>query len=132
MKYTFMQKNEKIMDVDMDTYLGDVEQILHVYNFERLPFSVQYHDPRVKEIKAFQEWINYRNIPKTRAVAGSVFKNTDIKINSLSLKSLGLNLNDQYWFKPYDSHIQWEDVNFFQNDFCQKNSKQTHLESTCL
>ena len=99
MKYTFMQKNNKVMDVEMDPYYGDVEEILQVHDSRRIPLSVQYRDKRMKEKKAFQEWINYRNIPKTRALAGSVFKNTDIRINSLSLKSLGLNLNDQYWFK---------------------------------
>ena len=117
MKYTFMQKNNPVMDVDMNTYLGDIEHIFDIHDPKRLPLSVQYHDQRIKLDKAFQEWINYRNIPKTRALAGSVFKDIDVKINSLSLKSLGLNLNDQYWFRPYDSHIQWEDVNFFQNDF---------------
>lgn len=117
MKYTFMQKNNKVMDVEMDPYYGDVEEILQVHDPRRVPFSVQYRDKRMKEEKAFQEWINYRNIPKTRVLAGSVFKNTDIRVNSLSLKSLGLNLNDQYWFKPYGSLIQWEDVNFFENDF---------------
>lgn len=117
MKYTFMQKNNPIMDVDMNTYLGDVEHIYDIHDTKRLPLSVQYHDHRIKLDKAFQEWINYRNIPKTRALAGSVFKDIDVKINSLSLKSLGLNLNDQYWFRPYGSSIQWEDVNFFQNDF---------------
>ncbi len=117
MKYTFMQKNHKVMDVDMNTYLGDIEQVFEIHDAKRLPLSVQYRDSRLKLEKAFQEWINYRNIPKTRALAGSVFNDIDVKINSLSLKSLGLNLNDQYWFCPYGSHIQWEDVNFFQNDF---------------
>ena len=90
----------------MDPYYGDVEEILQIHDSRRIPLSVQYRDKRMKEKKAFQEWINYRNIPKTRALAGSVFKNTDIRINSLSLKSLGLNLNDQYWFKPYGSLMQ--------------------------
>jgi len=28
-----------------------------------------------------------------------------------------LSLSDQYWFKPYDSNLVYEDINFFENDF---------------
>ncbi|MCI8424505.1 MAG: DNA-binding protein, partial [Adlercreutzia sp.] len=37
----------------------------------------------------------------------------------LPFRSLGLSLSDQYWVKPYDSDLRWEDVNFFQNDFAE-------------
>ena len=117
MKYTLMQKNEPVMDVEMDTYSGNVRDVLSIHTPERLPLSVLYRPAEASLTDAFQEWIDYRNIPKTRAIVGSVFRNKDVRINSLSLKSLGLNLNDQYWFRPYDSQIHWEEVNFFQNDF---------------
>ena len=117
MKYTFMQKNEKIMDVDMDTYSGDVESILSVHVPERLPLSVLYKPAEASTKNTFQEWINYRNVPTTRDVIGNIFKSPNTRINALSLKSLGLNLSDQYWFKPYSANIKWEEVNFFQNDF---------------
>ena len=55
MKYTFMQKNNKVMDVEMDPYYGDVEEILQVHDSRRIPLSVQYRDKRIKEKKAFQE-----------------------------------------------------------------------------
>ena len=78
-----MQKNNKVMDVEMDPYYGDVEEILQVHDSRRIPLSVQYRDKRMKEKKAFQEWINYRNIPKTRALAGSVFTQTYESIHCL-------------------------------------------------
>ena len=47
MKYTFMQKNNKVMDVEMDPYYGDVEEILQVHDPRRVPLSVQYRDKRM-------------------------------------------------------------------------------------
>lgn len=105
------------MDVDMDTYSGDVESILTVHTPERLPLSVLYKPAEASTRNAFQEWINYRNVPITRDVIGNIFKSPSTRINALSLKSLGLNLSDQYWFKPYGDNIKWEEVNFLQNDF---------------
>ena len=32
-------------------------------------------------------------------------------------KAFGLSLYDQYWLKPYDSSIKYDDINFFDNDF---------------
>ena len=32
-------------------------------------------------------------------------------------KAFGLSLSDQYWLKPYDSNISYDDINFFDNDF---------------
>lgn len=34
-------------------------------------------------------------------------------------RNLGLSLSDQYWIKPVDSSLKWENVNFFNNDFDQ-------------
>ena len=35
----------------------------------------------------------------------------------LSKRSLGLSLSDQYWLKPVESELTWQEVNFFTNDF---------------
>ena len=32
-------------------------------------------------------------------------------------KAFGLSLSDQYWLKPYDSNIKYDDINFFDKDF---------------
>ena len=32
-------------------------------------------------------------------------------------KAFGLSLSDQYWIKPYDSRIEYKDINFFEHDF---------------
>ena len=32
-------------------------------------------------------------------------------------KAFGLSLSDQYWIKPFDSEIEYKDINFFEHDF---------------
>lgn len=32
-------------------------------------------------------------------------------------KAFGLSLSDQYWLKPYNLDIKYDDINFFDNDF---------------
>lgn len=32
-------------------------------------------------------------------------------------KAFGLSLSDQYWIKPYNSRIEYKDINFFEHDF---------------
>ena len=32
-------------------------------------------------------------------------------------KAFGLSLSDQYWIKPFDSDISYDDINFFDHDF---------------
>ena len=35
----------------------------------------------------------------------------------LMFDSWGLNLSDQYWFKPVDIDVDWHDVNYFENGY---------------
>ena len=32
-------------------------------------------------------------------------------------KAFGLSLSDQYWIKPYNLDVKYDDINFFDNDF---------------
>ena len=36
---------------------------------------------------------------------------------TLARESCGLSLSDQYWIRPENSRLQWEDINFFDHDF---------------
>ncbi len=35
--------------------------------------------------------------------------------NELLNKAFGLSLSDQYWLKPFDTNIKYDDINFFDN-----------------
>ena len=50
----------------------------------------------------------------------------------IPFKSLGLSLSDQYWIRPENCEIAWEDVNYFDNDFCEMRSGRGWLDGVGL
>lgn len=121
MIYTLMQKNEPVMELDINEKYGRVRSVIQIENPERLPLSVRFSDENDLMEESVEHWMRYRNVPKTRNGLEAFLKGFQgDPIQELSLKSLGLNLSDQYWFKPEGSQAKWEDVNFFQNNFIGK------------
>lgn len=39
--------------------------------------------------------------------------------SELVFASLGLNLSDQYWFRPEGTGLAWDEVNYFDNPYCE-------------
>lgn len=63
-------------------------------------------------------WIQHRYMPPLRPEAARLMKLAGASsTDELMFGSLGLNLSDQYWFKPIDSALRWSDVNFYDNDY---------------
>lgn len=63
-------------------------------------------------------WLEHRYMPPLRPEAARILRETgEPSTDMLMLSSLGLNLSDQYWFKPTDASLAWHDVNFFENDY---------------
>lgn len=121
MIYTLMQKNEPVIKLDINGKYGRVRRVIQIENLERLPLSVKYKDESDTLEDAVGAWMHRRNIPKNREGIKEFLSGFQgDSIQELSLKSLGLNLSDQYWFKPEGSQAKWEDVNFFQNNFIGK------------
>ena len=63
-------------------------------------------------------WLEHRYMPPLRPEAARILRETgQPSTDMLMLSSLGLNLSDQYWFKPAGASLSWRDVNFFENDY---------------
>ena len=63
-------------------------------------------------------WLQHRYMPPLRPEAARVLRETgETSTDMLMLSSLGLNLSDQYWFRPIGAPMSWHDVNFFENDY---------------
>lgn len=121
MIYILMQKNEPVMELDINGKYGRVRRVIQTKNPERLPLSVRYKDENDSLEESVEHWMRYRNVPKTREGLETFLKRFQgDPIQEMSLKSLGLNLSDQYWFKPEGGQFNWERINFFQNDFTGK------------
>ena len=64
------------------------------------------------------EWFKGRGIPSWRDKLDLLLHRLDITAPSELLdKAFGLSLSDQYWLKPYNLDVKYDDINFFDNDF---------------
>ena len=64
------------------------------------------------------DWFKGRGIPSWRDKLDLLLHRLNITTPSELLdKAFGLSLSDQYWIKPYDLNINYDDINFFDNDF---------------
>lgn len=63
-------------------------------------------------------WIQHRYMPPLRPEAARLLKAANaLSTDELMFGSYGLNLSDQYWFKPPASPLKWEDVSFYRNGY---------------
>ena len=117
MFYILMNKQIPLCKLQIDTmdnYI--IEDVLEVYNTAAFPIGVDIVAGKPQK-KSLAKWWAGRAVPGSR-VGGSSFENRyNIKLASLPFKNYGLSLSDQYWIKPCDKDVKWEDVNFFTNEF---------------
>lgn len=119
MVYTLMHKSIPVIDVSIDTENGRITGLGAVHQSEHLPIGVFFNND--KDIYRFESWWKSRSIPMSRAGLDRALREMGLPSSDiLPLKSLGLSLSDQYWIKPVNSDIQWENVNFFDNDFSEE------------
>lgn len=115
MRFFLMQKEEPVALLDVNQNTGFVRSILREENPERFPVLVRFSEDHME---GMNQWIRTRSIPKTRENLARILQDSGTDVpEALSFRNLGLNLSDQYWFKPEGSSLHWREVNFFQNSF---------------
>ena len=114
--WTLMHKNIPVANLEIIEEVGTVARVVEVFNIHHAPVGTTSNE-RIDRVD-LNNWLKRRSIPASRENLDQLMRDLNI-INSqaLSLKSLALSLSDQYWLKPQSEEIQWEDVNFFQNEF---------------
>ncbi|WP_196590759.1 hypothetical protein [Pectinatus frisingensis] len=111
MKIILMDKDIPVIEVNINSLSGRVKEITKIYNEEYLPLPVKYQND--KEY-ALDSWIKSRSIPTTRQDLSVLLEAAGVETASaLSLKNLGLNLSDQYWYKPKEAEITWKQINLW-------------------
>ena len=123
MKCILMNKNTEILTLEYDAALKAFTKIIEVKNIDYAPYIVlnYYKKDDINNI-AFRvnlsEWFKNRGIPSWRDKLDLLLHRLGVSTPSELLdKSFGLSLSDQYWLKPFDSDIRYEDINFFDHDF---------------
>ena len=123
MKCVLMNKNIEVLVAEYDDAVKAFTKIIEVKNINYAPYIlVSFYEKDDVNNNPFRtnlsDWFKGRGIPSWRDKLDLLLNRLDINTPSELLdKSFGLSLSDQYWIKPYDLNIKYEDINFFDNDF---------------
>ncbi len=119
MKCILMNKNTKVLSADYQSSLGVFTDIYDIYNIDFAPVILKNVYNEEKDLKVIlSNWFKGRGIPLWRDDLDLLLSKLNISAPAELLdKAFGLSLSDQYWIKPYDSKIEYKDINFFEHDF---------------
>ena len=123
MKCILMNKNTPVLVAEYDTANGVFSKIIDVYNINYAPYILKkfYIKNDVNDTPFrtnLSEWFKGRGIPSWRDKLDLLLHRLNVNAPcELLNKAFGLSLSDQYWLKPSNTNIKYEDINFFDNDF---------------
>ena len=123
MKCILMNKNTEVLLTEYESGLGVFTKIIEVYNIDYSPCILKsFYEKGDINNNPFRtnlsDWFNGRGIPSWRDKLDLLLHRLGIIAPSELLdKAMGLSLSDQYWLKPYNSNIEYDDINFFDHDF---------------
>ena len=119
MKCILMNKNTKVLSADYQPSLGVFTDIYDIYNIDFAPVILKNVYNKEKDLKIIlSNWFKGRGIPLWRDDLDLLLSKLNISAPAELLdKAFGLSLSDQYWIKPYNSKIEYKDINFFEHDF---------------
>jgi len=119
MKYILMNKNTKVLSANYQPSLGVFTDIYDIYNIDFAPVILKNVYNKEKDLKIIlSNWFKGRGIPLWRDDLDLLLTKLNISAPTELLdKAFGLSLSDQYWIKPYNSRIEYKDINFFEHDF---------------
>ena len=118
-----MNKKVEVLSCEYDGANGVFTKIYEVYNIDYTPYILKsfYIENDINDTSFrtnLSEWFKGRGIPSWRDKLDLLLHRLDITAPTELLdKAFGLSLSDQYWLKPIDSNIHYDDINFFDNDF---------------
>lgn len=112
-----MHKNVLVADLDLDNETGHILKIIKIFNVQHFPVGIVDKNGIADRV-ALNDWWVDRSIPASRSGVKKALEVLNISNPKILLtKCFGLSLSDQYWIKPQNQDISWENVNFFDNEF---------------
>ena len=116
MKCTLMHQDIEVATVILNSSHA-IDEIVEVYDEARLPIGTKSYDGKLHKQMLNAWWYN-RRIPLSRAgLKDHLERAPFLTPDALQMKSWGLSLSDHYWMNPDDNPLNWNDINFFDNDF---------------
>lgn len=123
MKCTLMNKNTEVLLAEYNPVSKFFDIIYEVKNIDYAPYILKkFYEEGDFNNNSFRtnlsDWFRGRGIPSWRDKLDLLLHRLNIYTpDELLDKAFGLSLSDQYWIKPFDSDISYDDINFFDHDF---------------
>ncbi len=119
MKCILMNKNTEVLTAEYEPELKIFIEIIAIKNIDYAPLILKQSYERDENIREeLSDWFKGRGIPSFRDNLDLLLAKLDVSAPSELLdKAFGLSLSDQYWIKPFDSTVEYKDINFFAHDF---------------
>lgn len=110
MLYELMHKYEKVCLLDIDE-IGAVTKVEEVFNENLLPLGGN------QSATALKTWWARRAVPTTQAHVKRLLEKMNKTNQAFLADNLGLSMTDHYWICPVGIHLEWGQINFYENDF---------------
>jgi len=115
-----MHKKLPVVDIEIDSETAAILSISKIHNLEHIPIGVEVKDGVISR-KSLNSWWSKRSIPASRSGLDDAVEALQIpskhSTNLLLEKSFGLSLSDQYWINRHSQPLDWDKINFFDNEF---------------
>jgi hypothetical protein len=113
MRYVLKHKNIDVANIEINDISIEISAVISIDNILHMPFGVD-----SANIRTLNRWWKKRAIPDSRVGVEDTLDFLGISsLKELLLKNYGLNLSDQYWVCPHGKNINWDEINYFNNDF---------------
>jgi len=117
MNCTLMHKKIEVVHLEIDDDNADILKITGVSDLNHLPVGCLVADGKPNRA-SLNEWWRGRAIPASRSGIREALLEMNIShTEQLLNKCYGLSLSDHYWINPDDNPLDWDKINFFDNDF---------------
>lgn len=122
-KCILMNKNTEVFVAEYNEDSKFFDKIYDVYDIDYAPYILKsfYMEDDINDTPfrtTLSDWFRGRGIPSWRDRLDLLLHRLNITVPTELLdKAFGLSLSDQYWLKPFNSDIKYDDINFFDNAF---------------
>lgn len=111
--FTLMNRTHEVAQLVYSTSRKDFTHIGADVDYAHAPIGVFGPNSPIS-LDSFRIWWRGRGIPLARIGLASLLAEAAVDVpDELVQRNLGLSLSDQYWIRPQDSGLAWEDINFF-------------------
>ncbi len=116
-KMTLMSANYEVARLSYESDRELPFAVKEILDPARMPLGTVTGGGLIKK-REFNDWWGHRSIPDTRPML--LAKKTELGVSDVSeipVRSYGLSLSDCYWLLPDGTDLNWDSLNYFENDF---------------